>query len=115
MHFDQLMSLVGTLPWFDLATVIQLTGERRATVTNQMHRFGKAGKVVGLRRGMYVLGERYRRTAVQPAELAGAIYGPSYLSCAWALAYYGIIPESVSVFTSVTSRTPRRFANPFGE
>lgn len=115
MKFDALVRLVGPLPWFDLVTVVQLTGERRETVTNQMYRFAKAGKVVGLRRGMYVLAERYRRTAAQPAELAGVIYRPSYLSCAWALAYYGIIPEGVSVFTSVTSRAPRRFENPFGE
>ncbi len=115
MTFDALVGMVGQLPWFDLAAVVQLAGERRQHVTNQLHRLSKAGKIVRLRRGMYVLAERYRRTAVQPAELAGVIYRPSYLSCAWALSYYGLIPESVHVFTCVTSRSPRRFDNEFGE
>jgi len=115
MKFDALVGLVGHLPWFDLATLVQLTGERRRSTTNQLHRFCKAGKVVPLRRGMYVLAARYRRMPVQPAELAGAIYRPSYLSGPWALSYHGLIPEGVPVFTSVTSRTTRRFHNQFGE
>jgi len=109
------MRMVGSLPWFDLATVVQLSGERRQTVTQQLHRFVMGGTVIPLRRGMYVLAERYRRSPVQPAELAGVIYRPSYLSGLWALSYYGLIPESVSVFTSVTSRSPRCFVNAIGE
>lgn len=34
--------------------------------------------------------------------LAGAIYGPSYLSFDYALSRYGLIPERVSAFTSAT-------------
>ena len=115
MKFGELLDMIGHLPWFDLATVVQLAGERRGTVTNQLHRFCKTGKVLSLRRGLYVLGERYRRTAVQPPELAGAMYPPSYLSGLWALSYYGLVPESVPVLTSVTPRTTRRFENDFGE
>lgn len=115
MKLDSLLELVGGLPWFDLATLVQLTDERRATLVNQLHRFSRAGKVVPLRRGMYVLAERYRRVAVNPAELAGAIYRPSYLSRVWALSYHGVIPEKVAVYTSVTTRSPARFTNAFGE
>ena len=115
MRFDALVSMVGGLPWFDLATVLQLTGERRRSVTNQLHRFCKAKKIVSLRRGVFVLAERYRRTPVHPAELAGVVYRPSYLSGSWALSYYGLIPEGVPVFTSVTPRSPRRFENDLGE
>jgi predicted transcriptional regulator of viral defense system len=114
MKFDDLLSLVGDLSHFDLATLVQLTDERRGTLTNQLYRFSRAGKIVPLRRGMYVLAERYRRTAVQPAELAGTMYRPSYLSGPWALSYYGLIPEGVPVFTSVTTRSPKRFDNVFG-
>lgn len=114
MTFDALVGLVGSLSCFDLAMVVQLTGERRQSVTNQLSRLVKAGKVTALRRGLYVLAEHYRRTSVQPAELAGLIYRPSYLSGLWALSFYGLIPEGVPVFTSVTSRSPRRFTNSFG-
>jgi hypothetical protein len=36
------------------------------------------------------------------------------LSGLWALGFYGLIPEKVATFTSVTSRVPRRFENPLG-
>jgi predicted transcriptional regulator of viral defense system len=64
---------------------------------------------------MYALAPRYRRVPIQPAALANALYRPSYLSCEWALSFHGLIPESVPVFTSVTSRPPQRFHNDIGE
>ena len=67
-----------------------------------------------LRRGMYTFAERYRRAPVSPAALANALYSPSYLSGLWALGFFGLIPEGVAAYTSVTTRTPRRFDNPFG-
>jgi predicted transcriptional regulator of viral defense system len=102
------------LPWFDLATVMQLSGEKRASVITQLSRWTAADKVVSLRRGMYALGENYQKKPLQPAALANAVYAPSYLSCLFALSFYGIIPESVPVFTSVTTRKPRTFENRFG-
>jgi predicted transcriptional regulator of viral defense system len=114
MNFDELVRLVGSLSWFDLATLVQLTSERRKTIVTQLYRWIKTGKVIALRRGMYVLGEPYRRTAPSPAYLANIIYRPSYLSGAWALSYFGMIPESVPVYTSVTTRKPRTFENAFG-
>ena len=114
MRFEKLLDLVGELPWFDLATVVQLTSEPRKTLIEQLHRFARAGKLVPLRRGMYALAEPYRRVAIQPAELAGALRRPSYLSGLWALAFHGIVPEHVPVYTSVTTRSPRLFENGFG-
>jgi predicted transcriptional regulator of viral defense system len=115
MEFDTLLSLVGDLEWFDLPTVTQLTRERRQTITNQLYRFAKAGRIVPLRRGMYALAPRYRRRPIQPASLAGALCRPSYLSELWALSFHGLIPESVPLYTSVTSRPPCRFRNAIGE
>lgn len=114
MKFERLLDIVADLPWFDLATVAQMTGDSRGTVINQLHRFARGGKVVALRRGMYVLAKRYRKQGVSAAQLAGAIYRPSYLSEKWALSYYGLIPEGVPVYTSVTTRKPARFVNEFG-
>ena len=63
---------------------------------------------------MYTFADRYRRVPVSPAALANALYSPSYVSGPWALGFYGLIPEAVSSYTNVTTRTPRRFDNPFG-
>ena len=115
MNFDTLLSLIGALEWFDLATLVQLSDERRQSLSNQLFRLGKSGRIVPLRRGMYALAPRYRRVPIQPAALANALYRPSYLSNAWALSFHGLIPEGVPVYTSVTSRPPQQFCNDLGE
>ena len=114
MRLDTAVELLGAMPFFDLATVVQLTGESHPSVVNQFHRWSRAGKLVRLRRGLYTFVDRYRRAPVSPATLANALYSPSYISGPWALGFFGLIPEGVSAYTSVTTRTPRRFDNPFG-
>jgi predicted transcriptional regulator of viral defense system len=114
MNFDSLVSMVATQPFFDLATVVQLSGVNRPQMRTQLYRWTKAGKLISLRRGMYTLAERYRKAPVNPAELANHLYRPSYLSGLWALGFYGLIPEKVVTFTSATTRVPRQFENAFG-
>ncbi|MBF5059620.1 hypothetical protein [Candidatus Neptunochlamydia vexilliferae] len=46
--------------------------------------------------------------------LANKIYGPSYVSLEYALAYYGMIPEHVVEVTSVTSKRKRLYNTPVG-
>ena len=114
MKFDALISMLRRLPYFDLATVVQLSGERRSTLGTQLNRWIKAGKLLSLRRGMYAFPERYRQLPINPAELANQLYRPSYVSGLWALGFYGLIPEKVVMYTSVTTRVPRRFENELG-
>jgi hypothetical protein len=73
-----------------------------------------AGDVVRVKKGLYVFGKAYRNTPVQRETLANLIYGPSYVSLDYALAYYQLIPERVEVVTSVTTAQPRRFETPLG-
>jgi len=108
------MRLLGREPFFDLSTAAQLTSEDRVQLRTQLSRWMKAGKLLSLRRGMYTFAEPYRGTKLNPAQLANHLYRPSYLSGLWALSYYGLIPEKVELFTSVTTRVPRRFENAFG-
>jgi predicted transcriptional regulator of viral defense system len=114
MSFDELVRTMGKQGWFDLATLVQLTGTRRASLVIQLHRWVQSGKLLSLRRGMYALPEPYRRRALGAAEIANNLYAPSYLSTHWALGYYGMIPEYVQRFTSVTRRKPASFENGFG-
>ena len=114
MTFDCILDLVAGQAVFDLATVLQLSGEKRAAVRTQLYRWTKQGKLVSLRRGMYALADRYRKVPINPAELANNLYRPSYLSGLWALGFYGLIPDKVETFTSVTPRVPRRFENELG-
>ena len=114
MKYDDLVRKLGKQGWFDFPTLVQLSGEKRHSLQVQVYRWLRAGKLLTLRRGMYALPERYRRTPVNPVLLANRIYAPSYLSCHWALGYHGMIPERVVEFTSVTTRRPQRFENGFG-
>ena len=114
MKYDKLIDLLGGQGWFDLATLVQLSGERRQSLHMQIYRWCKAGMLLPLRRGVYAFPDRYRTSGVHAAELANIIYAPSYLSTHWALGYYGMIPEHVAQFTSVTPRTTKTFENIFG-
>lgn len=67
-----------------------------------------------MRREMYAFAKPYSGNMLNTAELANRLYSPSYLSTHWALGFYGIIPEKVVTYTSVTSRVTKKFRNVFG-
>ena len=114
MNFEALIGQVGELECFDLPLLVQAFDEPRTCIRVQLARWMKAGRVIGLRRGMYALSDAYRRAKLTPARLANQLSRPSYLSGLWALGFYDLIPERVIWLTSVTTRVPRRFENPFG-
>jgi len=114
MRLEEIVAAVRNMPYFDLATIAQLSGEPRQSLRMQLSRLVRHDKIKSLRRGMYALCEPYRKTNPNPALLANRIYAPSYLSFHWALGYYGLIPEMVFQFTSATTRVPRLFKNEFG-
>lgn len=72
------------------------------------------GDLVRVRKGLYVLGERYRRGPIVREQLANLIYGPSYVSLDYALSFHGLIPERVEEVTSMTTGKARRFETGFG-
>lgn len=114
MTFESLLKLTGALPCFDLPMLVQAFDDPREVIRVQLSRWMKQGKVIGLRRGVYALGETYRRAPLAPAALANQLHRPSYLSGLWALGFHDLIPERVVWLTSVTTRPPRHFENPFG-
>ena len=114
MRYEELLGIVGDHGWFDFATLAQLTDERRASLQVQVHRWCQSGKLLRLRRGVYAFPERFRRKPLIPSELANRLYAPSYLSLHWALGFYGVIPEHVAQYTSVTRRKPAVFENDLG-
>jgi len=114
MNYEGLTKLLGKQGFFDLAAVIQLTGERRESIRIQLSRLCRSGKLISLRRGMYAFPEVGTAVSVNPALVANRLYNPSYLSTYWALGFYSLIPEKVVMYTSVTRRVTRSFSNPLG-
>ncbi len=114
MKFDALVRSVGTQRYFDLATLKTLFPSEQDTLSVQLYRWKRAGRVVELRRGLYALADPYRSEPLHGPAAAGAICRPSYLSLQWALSWYGVVPEKGGVFTSVTTRERRSFRNTLG-
>ena len=82
-----------------LARLITGTPQRRHSLVN---RALKAGELLRLRRGTYLLAGKYRDYAAHPFALAQAFVPGSYVSFETALAWHGWIPEAVFTTASVT-------------
>ena len=67
----------------------------RDKVTSLLRR----GTIVRVKKGLYVFGEAYRRRPYSRELLANLIYGPSFVSLDYALAFHGLISERVEVIT----------------
>ena len=74
----------------------------------------KKGYIVPLRKEWYAFSD-CRKIPDFSRYIANRIYRPSYISLQTALSFYGIIPESVVQFTSVTALKTMKFKNYFGE
>lgn len=71
----------------------------------------KAGNLIRIKRGHYVLNNRYRSNDVHPFQIAQAIEVGSYVSMETALAFHGWIPEAVFTTVSVTSARKSKTVN----
>src|SRR6202008_2894394 len=72
------------------------------------------GDLIRVKKGIYLFGPEYRKGPYSPEVLANKIYGPSYVSREYALAYYGLIPEYVVEVTSISTKRARNFDTPMG-
>lgn len=72
------------------------------------------GKIVRLKRGLYVFGEEWRRHPLTLETIANLLYGPSCVSFEYALCRYGLIAERSSVITSLTIGDSKTFHTPVG-
>lgn len=81
---------------------------------NNLSRWTKRGLLIRLRQGYFTFPE-YKGKRDYNYYFANRIYRPSYISLHTALAFYGMIPESVIQITSVTSLKTASFKNELGE
>ena len=74
----------------------------------------KGGNIIRVKKGLYVFGKELAKQPFSKETLANLIYGPSYISLEYALAFYDLIPERVEVVTSVTNKRKKIFNTPVG-
>jgi len=108
MRWEEFLKKVVNLPVVETEFLLAgVTDQRPLKV--QISRWHKSGNLVQLKRGFYLLAEPYRRREVYDFYLASVLVKPSYISFEKALEYYGLIPEAVAAYTSVTTKRPCRF------
>jgi len=112
MKFDELVELTGELVCF--TTGFLTGGQDPRQIRLQLSRWVKDGRVIRLRKGVYVLAAPYRKVRVEPFCIANSLKRPSYVSAQSALAWYGLIPEYVAAVTSVTTGRPETIETPLG-
>jgi len=94
-----------------LKNFIKGTKDRRYSLVK---RWLKQGAIIRLKRGVYVLGEKYRQKGRNLFQAAQMLYGPSYISFESALSYHGWIPEAVYTVTSAVEKRAKEIKTPLG-
>lgn len=113
MTWEEFIKKVGGLPVVD--TEVLLAGvSNPKPLKVQISRWQKSGKLIQLKRSIYLLNEAYRKVEANGLYIASLLKQPSYISLEKAFEYYGLIPEAVHVYTSVTTKRPGEFVSTVG-
>ncbi|OGV68404.1 MAG: hypothetical protein A3K19_05230 [Lentisphaerae bacterium RIFOXYB12_FULL_65_16] len=113
MNIASLVSLVKGEPVFSSA-LLEVAGTRATTMRAQLARWVRTGRLIQLRRRLYVLSATYRGIEPHPFLIANRLQPGSYVSFQSALAFRGLIPEHVPTVTSASTGRPCSYDNPFG-
>jgi predicted transcriptional regulator of viral defense system len=113
MEFDRLLEIIGDEPVFE--TALLLAGDVNPRyIRIQLARWTKGKRIVQLRRGLYAIAPPFQKNKPHPFLVANRLQRASYVSMQTALAFYGLIPETVNITVSVTSGRPERLETPVG-
>lgn len=110
MAILQERSLTNELDYQFVMDCLKNYGSPRAKLTRLL----RSGALIHVKKGLYLLGQRFKHSPYCVELLANLIYGPSYVSLEWALQMYGLIPEHVETVTSVTAKSGKQFKTPVG-
>jgi len=84
------------------------------TPRNKVSRLENEGKLIRLKKGLYVVSPDLSGNLLSVELIANHLYGPSYVSMEGALRYYGLIPEHVYNVRSMTVNRSKKFENQLG-
>ena len=115
----QIISLAEHLPYFRLDHLAGIENDKNYLKT-LFFRYKKAGKLVSLKKGMYVTKEyidTIQKSGVFPSYIefiSGILYEPSYLSLDYVLYQHNVLTEIPVNFTLISKKKTARFSNRFG-
>ncbi len=105
MKWQTLLELIGNEPVFSSA-LLRTGNVSDSQLRVQLTRWTKSGRLIQLKRGLYILAAPYRKFEPHPFLIANMLKKGSYISFQSALGFHGLIPEFVPVVTSVTTLKP---------
>lgn len=107
------LSDIGNIP-IDAAFMKSILTNYKS-VNSKISELEKSGKIIRLKKGIYVVSPKESGMLLSMELIANHIYGPSYVSMESALRYYGLIPESVYIMRSMTTKHSKEFKNTLGK
>jgi len=113
MNFDSLLQIIGDDPVFESFLLLAGNVDPRY-IRIQLARWINSGRIYQLRRGLYSIAPPFQKSKPHPFLVANRLQHSSYVSLQSALAYYGLIPETVNTTVSVTTGRPERLETPLG-
>ncbi len=113
MKLAEFVKKYSPYPIIDSST-FALLGENVQMLRCEVQYWLKHGHLVQLKRGVYVLSDDLRKESLSMGFISNFLLSPSYVSLEYALGYYDLIPEKVTVYTSVTTKKTTTYKTPIG-
>ncbi|MFH1227255.1 MAG: hypothetical protein V1701_05050 [Planctomycetota bacterium] len=113
MNYELFRKSVGALPLVS-RRYLKLAASGAGGLNVQLKRWLDAGKLIRLRKGLYILNQADRRFHPSRMFISKELYSPSYVSTEYALSFYGLIPEKTADITCITSKKTAVFTNSLG-
>jgi len=113
MKFNEFLKRYDKVQVIDSSTFALLPQKLR-DIRRQVRFWVEKGYLIPLKKGSYIFNETFRKVPLSYSFIANYLISPSYLSLEYALGFYGLIPEKVTVFTSVTPKKTLSIKNPLG-
>lgn len=113
MRYVEFRQKVKDLPLLS-GPYLKMIANAKKGFASQLLRWQKAGKIIRLKKNLYILNKNDRQIDPSRLFIARELYSPSYVSMEYALAFYGLIPERVSDITSITTKKTVVHYTPLG-
>jgi len=97
------------------STSFALLDEKLADIRRQVSDWVKKGYLSQLKKGIYILSNTFRKVTPSERFIANYLISPSYLSLEYALGFYDLIPERVTVYSSLTTKKTQSYTNILGK
>lgn len=114
MKYERLIDLFADRPFFESIELGVWFPEPKRQIQIRLSRWAHQGKLIQLRKGKYLLPQRYRHQKPSTYFVSNYLYRPSYVSLYSALEYYNLIPEAVQRCEAITTRHPQSWNTEFG-